>query len=872
MKMGTGYGLGLTEAEAARRLEAHGPNLIESTGKKRPLSIFLGQFKDMMVMVLLAATAVSALMGEAVEAMAIIAIVLLNALLGFFQEYRTERTLEALKRMASPQAKVVRGGRVLLIDAAEVVPGDLIVIEAGDRIPADAYVCEATELCCDESMLTGESVPVSKRAAPPGQIDYTLEERVYMGTMATRGKGQAVVTGTGMDTEMGGIAHMLGSIEEGETPLQERLDQVGRYIAVGCLIICAVVAAVGIVRGENPLDMLIVGISLAVAAVPEGLPAIVTISLAIAVGRILRRGALVKRLHAVETLGCATVICSDKTGTLTENRMTVTRVWSLSEGAVGREAFAGAGGSPAGSRMADIAAICSNVDAEAAREGTGDPTEVALVRMAAAMGGPQADWRRIGEVPFDSDRKRMAVIATRGGVTRSFVKGAPEVLLPRCREVLEGGQTRPITAVHRQKITDQAAAMAGDALRVIGLAYTDLSSPGADPEQALVFVGLAGMVDPPRPEVYKAVHACRTASIRPVMITGDHAATAKAIAMDLGICTARDEVVTGAMLDAMSDAQLAERCRTAQVYARVSPAHKLRIVRAIKAQGEVVAMTGDGVNDAPAVKEADIGVAMGISGTDVTKEASDMVLLDDNFATIVASVEEGRIVYKNIRRSIRYLLSCNIGEILTMFGGMLLGAPVILTPIQLLLVNLVTDGLPAIALSVEPGHPDIMEDPPRSRDESIFAGGLWGRMAFRGVLIGIVTLLSFSTFMRVTGDLATARCAALMTLIFSQLFHVIECRSEKRTIFEINPFGNPALLLADATSAAIALLCVYEPHLAAILEVAPLTLSQLGFCLGVAAVTPVVTAIVGFIGRMFGHKSPQPIALHTTKPHRVRQY
>ena len=694
MQKGTGQTVGLADHEAERRLHEYGQNQLESTRKKRPASIFLGQFKDMMVMVLLVATAVSAFMGEVVEAIAIIAIVILNALIGFFQEYQTEKTLEALKKMASPQARVMRSGHIKLVDATEIVPGDLLILEAGDRVPADAYICEQTLLACDESMLTGESVLADKRAAAGEKSQYVAEEMVYMGTMVAKGKGQALVTKTGMNTEMGHIAHMLDTIEEGETPLQQKLDQVGKYIAIACIVICAVVASVGIVRGENPLDMLIVGISLAVAAVPEGLPAIVTISLAIAVNRILKRGALIKRLHAVETLGCATVICSDKTGTLTENRMSVKRVCTL-DGTHPWGEFAGTKTNSTLQRMAEIAILCNNVDSQSANSGVGDPTEIALYKMAMEMGGSPDAWRRTSEIPFDSDRKRMAVVATDGQAHRSFVKGAPEVLLPLCKQVMTKGRVQAFSQTTRQQITD----MAGDALRVIGLAYADLSSRAGNPEQNLMFVGLAGMVDPPRKEVYGAVKACKTAGIRPVMITGDQAATARAIAVELGICAAGDEVLTGAILDEMSDETLAARCRQVSVYARVSPAHKLRIVRAIKRHGDVVAMTGDGVNDAPAIKEADIGVAMGITGTDVTKEASDMVLLDDNFATIVASVEEGRIVYKNIRRSIRYLLSCNIGEILTMFGGMLLGAPVILTPIQLLLVNLVTDGLPAIALS-----------------------------------------------------------------------------------------------------------------------------------------------------------------------------
>lgn len=864
MKIETNILVGLTEFEAEKRLSEYGKNQLDSVSKKRPLAIFLGQFKDMMVMILLVATVLSAFMGEVVEAFAIITIVILNALIGFFQEYRTEKTLDALKQMASPSAKVIRDGKIVLVDATEVVPGDVLSLEAGDRVPADAYIYEQTMLSCDESMLTGESILSDKQAATGGKSSYKPEEMVYMGTMVAKGKGMAVVLKTGMNTEMGSIADMLGNIEESETPLQKNLDQVGQYIAIGCLVICTIVAFVGIVRGENPFDMLIVGISLAVAAVPEGLPAIVTISLAIAVKRILHRGALIKRLHAIETLGCATVICSDKTGTLTENKMTVKKAFTFDE-TLNIEEFGRTGQSKGTDMLAEIAAVCINVDEHSAIEGVGDPTEIAIFNMASQMRAKASRWSRVREIPFDSTTKRMTVVAANGNVIRSFVKGAPEVLLPLCKHVMVNGAKKEISQYYKQRVNDTAAEMAGDALRVIGFAYADLSGANQNPEQNLIFVGLAGMVDPPRKEAFAAVKSCKNAGIRPVMITGDHAATAKAIASELGICAPGDEVLTGAMLDDMSDEALSSRCRSVSVYARVSPAHKLRIVRAIKKHNEVVAMTGDGVNDAPAIKEADIGVSMGITGTDVTKEASDMVLLDDNFATIVASVEEGRIVYKNIRRSIRYLLSCNIGEIITMFGGMILGAPVILTPIQLLLVNLVTDGLPAIALSVEPGHSDIMFEKPRRREDSIFAGGLWGKMSFRGFIIGIITLLSFSVLMRYTGDLGIARCGALMTLIFSQLFHVMECRSEKQTIFEINPFGNNALLLATLISGAISLLCMYVPYLRSIVGIGLLNGSQMLFSVILAALAPIVTALVTCVERLFkkenedDYTSVQPI-------------
>ncbi|MCI6027257.1 MAG: cation-translocating P-type ATPase [Oscillospiraceae bacterium] len=850
---------GLTRQEAQRRLLEQGENRLKTGKKNSAVLIFAGQFKDGMVLILLAATALSAVLGEQGEALAIAAIVLANALLGFFQEWRCEKTLEALEEMAAPTARVLREGVELSIPAAQVVEGDILLFSAGDRVAADAVILEQSALTCDEALLTGESHPVTKRASTGREATGKAagESMVFMGCNILTGRGAARVSATGMNTEMGAIAGMLDEIEEEQTPLQKRLDQVGRTIGIGCILICAVVAAVGVLRGEDPFAMLITGVSLAVAAVPEGLPAIVTISLALAVRRILRRNALIKRLHAVETLGCATVICSDKTGTLTQNKMTVKTVLTA-EGefsAPFSEPLR-----PSVGRLLETAAYCNDAKPQSRRIGLlgreqrsflGEPTEAALLEAADAAGVRLSDFTRTGEIPFDSDRKRMAVWGRcADGADRIYVKGAPELLLPRCTRVMTSQGTVPLTAEHRRRILAENGRLAERALRVLGFALRQRGSSSDPVEEGLTFLGLAGLYDPPRKEAPAAVAACRAAGVRTVMITGDHVATASAVARQIGIVgEGEDGIYTGAQLDSMSDGKLREICHTAGVFARVTPAHKLRIVRAMKANGEIVAMTGDGVNDAPAVKEASIGVAMGESGTDVTREAAQVILLDDNFATLVAAVEEGRVIYQNIRRFLRYLLSCNTGEVLTMFLGMLMGMPVILTPIQLLLVNLVTDGFPAISLGLEPAEPSVMRRPPRAPDESIFSEGLMGKILFRGVIIGLTTLGVFSLFAARGEELVLCRTAALLTLVMTQLFHVFECRSETKGLLELNPFGNPLLLAAGIFSAACTAAAVWVPACHRIFMTAPLTLRQLGLVLLCSLAAPIVSSFSLTISR-----------------------
>lgn len=835
---------GLSEREAANRLIKNGPNRLNNSKKSSVLSIFAGQFKDMMVLILLAATAASAVMGELHEALAIAAIVLLNALLGFFQEWRCEKTLQALAAMSAPTAKVIRAGKLREIPAEQVVEGDVLELAAGDSVAADCVILSQSNLRCDESLLTGESAAVTKRAQKEG--GSAKESMAFMGTHVVSGKATAKVCATGMNTEMGAVADMLGSIEEQQTPLQKRLDHVGKVIGISCIAVCAAVAAIGIARGDSPFEMLITGISLAVAAVPEGLPAIVTISLALAVRRILRRNALIKRLHAVETLGCATVICSDKTGTLTQNKMRVQRVAVFGGEYSAEEAIAGAARSAVLARLFGCAAFCNDAKIAPPKKTLwkaekvqfeGEPTEKALLESAYNAGIRQQDFFRTGETPFCSENRMMTVSGgCSDGKERVFAKGAPEKILSLCKSIMTENGVIPLDAAAKKRIIGQNTRMAEKALRVMGFAFGENKGD-------MVFLGLMGLFDPPRAEAAQAVAQCKKAKIRVVMITGDHADTAVAVANQLNIAGVGESAVTGDMLDNMTDDELCEICKRANVFARVAPSHKLRIVKALKKNGEIAAMTGDGVNDAPAVKEANIGVAMGENGTDVTREAADVILLDDNFATLVAAVEEGRVIYQNIRRFLRYLLGCNMGEVFTMLGGMIMGMPVILTPIQLLLVNLVTDGLPAVALGLEPPDDDVMSKAPRAPDESIFANGMLGGIAFRGALIGLSTLAAFTIFY--SGEnLIRARTAALAALTFSQLFYLFECRNGEggRLKFELS--ANPFLVLAAIVSALCVLAAIFLPAAREIFDTAALTSGEL---LKVLAISAMATFISAFI-------------------------
>ena len=860
--------MGLSEKEALSRLRKYGENVLSSDKKVRPLKIFAGQFKDFMIMVLLASTVLSVIMGETFEAITIIAIVLLNALLGFIQEYKTEKTLLALKGFSPQTSKVIRDGEVKVIESSYLVPDDLVLIEAGDRIPADCKIINEYGLSCDESILTGESVAVEK----------TKDDMAYMGTVALRGRGEALITATGMKTKMGDIAGMLKEIEQEATPLQKKLDKLGKTISLICLGVCAVVMLIGVVRGENWMDMILTGISLAVAAVPEGLPAIVTICLALAVNRILKKNALIKKLHAVETLGCTNVICSDKTGTLTENKMTVRTLITAEH----RFEISGNGYEKKGEftlngervhlpdfsdamTAVKISVLCNNAilktspndfaqrnrrknDMKGSFELIGEPTENALLVMCAKTLVDPNEIKKenpiINEIPFDSKRKCMSVaVNDRGGVC-VYTKGAFDVVVEKCSHYLKNGEIVALTPKVRKELFELNDALASEALRVIAFVFR--STPQFSEKTAetdMVFAGMCGMIDPPRKEATTAVSKCRRAGIKPVMITGDHKLTALAIARELKIYTEGDRVITGKELDRMSDAQLENAVADVSVFARVSPSHKLRIVRAFKKRNCIVAMTGDGVNDAPAIKEADIGVAMGVNGTDVTKETASVVLLDDNFATIVTAVEEGRTIYSNIRKFIRYLLSCNIGEVVTMFVGMLMGFPVVLLPMHILLINLVTDSLPALALGVDPPDKNTMNVPPRKKDDTLFSEGLAGKIVFRGILIGLTTLAVYVGFLNSGNSLEVARTAAFVTLVATQLIHVFECKSERLPLYKINIFNNLKLIGSVIISAGVVLASLYVPFLRTIFQTQPLSLVQLLVVVASSLVVPIISGI-----------------------------
>ena len=854
---------GLTAAEAERRLAAHGPNALDEAPPEPLWRKALGQFKELVIWILLVAAGIAAALGDWADAAAILAIVLVNAAIGFFQEERAVRALAALARLANPLAKAVRDGGVHAVAARAIVPGDRIEVEAGDQVPADARLVEAFGLRVQEAALTGESEPVEK--GPGGALaeGTALGDRrtmVYAGTVVAAGRGVALVVATGMRTELGRIAGLLERSPPETTPLQRRLAELGRVLIVICLAVVAAIFLLEAWRAGGPAevwrngglgDLLLRAVSLAVAAVPEGLPAVVTVVLAIGLQRMVARNALVRRLPSVETLGSVTVICSDKTGTLTRNEMTVREIVTaggrLHVSGTGYEpkgAFERAGGGavtmaeePELAALLEIAGRCGSATVEPGRDGAdwhvvGDPTEGALVVAALKGGVPGTDPARpvIFEYPFDSERKRMSVVVrgSQGGRTM-MTKGATEAVLPHCVAEWRGTAAVPLTDDRRRELLAAAAEMATRALRVLSLARRDvpsgepLDAPPDAAEQGLVHVGLVGMIDPPRDEARAAVARCRTAGIRPVMITGDHPATALAIGRELGLTdagVADGRVVTGAELDALDDERLAAEAASITVYARVSAEHKLRVVQAWQRRGEIVAMTGDGVNDAPAVKAADIGIAMGIAGTDVTKEASDMVLTDDNFASIVSAVEEGRGIYDNIQKFIHYLLSCNAGEVQTMFVAAAAGWPAPLAAIQILWLNLVTDGLPALALGLEPPEQDIMERPPRPPHEPVITRGRGLVILAHGGLVAAVILGAFwSTWRGDAARLEQARTVAFCVAAFAQLFFAIGCRSDRVTAVRLGFFRNPALLLAILLSALLQIVIVSLPHARAVFEV-----------------------------------------------------
>ena len=846
---------GLTERESAQRLERLGPNQLEPPRKPSVLARVLGQLKDPMILVLLGAAALSlaASGGEDwLDGAIILIIVLVNGVISITQEDHAQQALEELRRMSSPQAHVLREGRAKKISAAALVPGDVILLEAGDMVPADARVMECSRLQADESAMTGESVPVEKGAHDRLPEEAALGDRTNMvlsGTMITAGRGTALVVATGMDTQMGRIANLLLEDKEGDTPLQRKMGEISKSLSFLCLSVCAVMFGVGLIQGKNMLDMFLTAVSLAVAAIPEGLPAIVTIVLALGVQRMAARGAIVKKLPAVETLGCASVICSDKTGTLTQNRMTVQELWT-----------------PAGGHRRDAllaGCLCSDARLEwkaGAPTAVGDPTEGALVVAAAREGVDQEkeeqNWPRTADLPFDSGRKLMSTIHAReDGSWTVFVKGAPDILLERC----VAGPRGPLSAQDRRAVLEANEAMAQKALRVIAVARRELHilPPGLEPravESGLTFLGLFGLMDPPRPEVKAAVARCHLAGVRPVMITGDHRATAAAVARELDIIRPGEWTVTGGELDFMPQEVLEEDIEKFAVFARVTPEHKMRIVKAWQKRGHVVAMTGDGVNDAPALKTADIGCAMGVAGTDVAKGASHMILTDDNFSTIVSAIEEGRGIYSNIRKAIHYLLSCNIGEIFTIFAATLLDfGQMPLVPVQLLWLNLVTDSLPALALGVEPVEEGVMEEKPRDAAAGLFDQKFSFRLAWQGLMVGGLTLAAyFLGFTRLAApgmEGAVANTMAFATLTLCQLFHAFNVRSEDRSLFAQGALSNPAMNRAFLVGMALQLSVLLVPPLQGVFAVTAMDSAQWLAVFGLAAAPIPICEITKALGR-----------------------
>ena len=850
-------GQGLTQQQVKHRLNNFGLNQLPQEERTSWFDLWLVQFKDFMVLVLVVAVIISGVLGELADAAAIFAIVILNAVMGFVQEFRAEKSLQALKKLSAPQAKVRRDGEVQEIPAQELVPGDLITVAVGDKIPADARVVESNHLKVNEASLTGESTAVMKREATL-EGERAIGDRsnmLHLGTTVVEGRAKAVVTNTGLNTEMGQIAGLLQQKVKKLTPLQKRLKTLSKWIVFTCLLACIAVMGLGVLRGASIYRMFLSGVSLAVAAIPEGLPAIVTLVLALGVQRLIKCNAVVRKLPAVETLGCATVICSDKTGTLTTNKMVVEQIYMNNKIYYGQvEGFA----NPALQKILKISALCNNAEVKAGQSPAiiGDPTEGALLLAAREAGIRRNDlqnkYQQLLEVPFTSQRKRMSVIAQDSQQSELLIKGAPEVILARSKYYYHRGQVKKLTTAKREEILAQNQAFAEQALRVLGVGYRELSlhldrDDLAQYEEQIIFVGLVGMIDPPRPEVKKAIGDCKKAGISPKMITGDHKETAVAIAKKLNLAVQEKSVITGDQLSKLSDSQLVARIDELSVLARVSPEDKLRIVKALQKKGQIVAMTGDGVNDAPAIKEADIGIAMGQKGTDVTKEASSLILADDNFATIVAAVAEGRGIYNNIRKFIRYLLSCNVGEILTMFFSSLLALPLPLVAIQILWVNLVTDGLPALALGVDPADDDIMEQPPRNPQESIFSGGLQWKILGQGLLIGLSTLFVFLLGLRYSSDIATARTMAFTNLVIAQLFFVFSCRSEQFSVFRINPVSNIYLILAVILSFFMHYLVLYLPVLQQLFKTTALTLTEWSVVVIVASSATFIVEVVQFI-------------------------
>lgn len=831
---------GLSLEEAQKRLEQYGPNELKEKKKKTPFMMFLDQFKDFMIIVLIAAAIISGFIGDITDTIAIIVIVMLNAVIGFVQEYRAEKAMAALKKMAAPTATVLRNGVIENIPASQIVPGDIVRLEGGKIVPVDMRLIEVVQLKVEEAALTGESVSVEKQTKLLHDEHLPIGDRknmAYNGTFVTYGRGTGVVVATGMNTELGKIATMLQEEEEVKTPLQKRLTTFGRKLAIAVLVICAVVFGLGIMRGESPFLMLLTAISLAVAAIPEALPAVITISLALGAKKMVKQNALIRKLPAVETLGSVTFICSDKTGTLTLNKMNVEEIY-VDEKIVRREE----GGLGSHEDLMTALALSNDAQADALGNIIGDPTEIALYNIAKNEGFDKKELEkklpRTGEIPFDSERKCMTTFHKwSDGKFISFTKGAIDVLIDKTTDILTSEELKAIDVGEINRVNER---MSADGLRVLGIAIRKWDSlpSNMSPENVetgLTILGLVGMMDPPREEAKEAVTLCKTAGIKPVMITGDHPLTAKAIAKRLGIL--EDDslaIITGRELDKLPLEEFEERVEKIRVYARVAPEQKLKIIKALQDKGQFAAMTGDGVNDAPALKRADIGIAMGITGTDVTKEASHMILLDDNFATIVKAVNEGRRIFDNIRKFIKYTMTSNSGEIWTIFLAPFLGLPIPLLPIHILWINLVTDGLPGLALAAEPPEKEIMKRPPRHPQESIFAHGLGTHIIWVGLLMGFVSI--FTQAWSIKTGLAHWQTMVFTVLCLSQMGHVLAIRSEKESLFSQGLFSNKPLVGAFILTFALQMATIYVPFLNPIFKTEPLTLSELIFTLALSSI------------------------------------
>lgn len=822
-KLQTSTKIGLADSEVASRKEEYGANKLQEKKKENIVIKFVKQFNDFMIIILIIASIISAftsyMQGENdyVDSIIIIAIVILNAIMGLVQEARAEKSIESLKKLTPQIAKVIREGKIQEINAEELVPGDIIELEAGNYVPADCRIIEGFNLKIEESSLTGETEPVEKSEAQILEEKIPLGDMKNMGFMASivvSGHGKAIVTDTGMNTKIGKIANMINEEEAPETPIQKKLSEVGKTLGIVCLVICAIIYVIGILKKIEPIEMFMTSVGLAVAAIPEGLPAIVTIMLSIGVTKMARKNSIIRKLPAVETLGCSNVICSDKTGTLTQNKMTVVKTISDDE-----------------ELLLKLGCMCTDCDIKDEKEAIGEPTEVAIVNNALIKGINKKElynkMKRISEIPFDSNRKLMTTVHKLESGYRSITKGAPDVMINKCDRIYRNGKIERLSEEEKRKIQNQNTQLADDALRVIAVGYRDLEFMRKDVtnlEENLIFVGLIGMIDPPREGVKEAVRTCKKAGIKTVMITGDHIATAKAIAKELGILEMGDMAITGAELDNISDNELTRNISSYSVFARVTPEHKVRIVKAWQKTGAVVAMTGDGVNDSPALKNADIGIAMGKGGTDVAKNASDMVLMDDNFVTIVQAIRQGRNIFDNIKKAIHFLIATNIGEITTIFMGLLLGLQSPLLAIQLLWINLVTDSLPAIALGLEKEEKGIMERKPRNSKKSIFADGLWSKIITEGIMLGVLDLFIFSVGNHLYG-IDVARTMAFVALGLLELVHSFNIKSEG-SILKKGALNNKFLIGSFILGTLLQVIVVIIPYFANIFSLVTLNQTQ----------------------------------------------